>query len=559
MRLSFPVVLLSFFILSFIFGGCTPNNETSHNLDTIEALIDTHPDSALLLLRDIDTTKLRGTQEKARFSLLAAISYDKNFIDTTDISVITPAVDYFTKNGSPDQQMRTRYYQGRIYQNGGNNNQAMASFIHALEFRDFVVDSLLLARLLVAQGLIYDDLYQPAKSLDNYKSAASIYNKKHMDASEKRTLYKALVSSIRLNDRKVADSIFSIINTQTLMTDADKYDYEIHKLSYYIQFYSDSLIEKELSDQLSKDHIPDEQLLNIAQGYSQIGNPHKAFELFKKINPSKIDNRLKFLASAPKIYAEAGHYKEAYDCLNDFYTKTDSNDFKLYSSDILFLENKHRLELKALKEKNTREYVVFWSIAGILTLCSIIVYLRYRFVTFRKNKQLEIENQKLITENLELRITQLSEESERLKEILSSQKELTLPVQQAIKERLLILNGILASKISSNDVYSKPSKQSIEDILQNKEQFMDSTRLAFKVSHPEFIKFLEEHNLTVEEINYVCLYAIGLRGKEVGAYIQLKRHYNISSEIRKKLGLDEHATNLGIYIRRLMHSDYTHK
>lgn len=64
------------------------------------------------------------------------------------------------------------------------------------------------------------------------------------------------------------------------------------------------------------------------------------------------------------------------------------------------------------------------------------------------------------------------------------------------------------------------------------------------------MEYLEQHGLSIDEINYLCLYAIGLRGKEVGEYIQLKRHYIISHEIRKKLGIDEHETNIGLYIRR---------
>ena len=43
-----------------------------------------------------------------------------------------------------------------------------------------------------------------------------------------------------------------------------------------------------------------------------------------------------------------------------------------------------------------------------------------------------------------------------------------------------------------------------------------------------------------------------MRGKEVGEYIQLRRHYHISSDIRRKLGIDDHETNIGIYIRKLM-------
>ena len=115
-----------------------------------------------------------------------------------------------------------------------------------------------------------------------------------------------------------------------------------------------------------------------------------------------------------------------------------------------------------------------------------------------------------------------------------------------------MLNGLLAKEITNNDAYSKPYDKWIESIHKDKDEFMNTTRLAFKASHPKFIEYLEQHELTESEINYVCLYAVGLRGKEVGEYIQLKRHYHISSDIRKKLGIDEHQTNIGIYIRKLM-------
>jgi hypothetical protein len=50
------------------------------------------------------------------------------------------------------------------------------------------------------------------------------------------------------------------------------------------------------------------------------------------------------------------------------------------------------------------------------------------------------------------------------------------------------------------------------------------------------------------------LYAIGLKGKDIGAYINMKSHYNMSSVIREKLGIDKHETNLGLYIKRLLKS-----
>ena len=79
--------------------------------------------------------------------------------------------------------------------------------------------------------------------------------------------------------------------------------------------------------------------------------------------------------------------------------------------------------------------------------------------------------------------------------------------------------------------------------------------LTFQILAPDIEIITPTRDLTLTreyEINYLCLYAIGLKGKDVGNYIQLRRHYNISSEIRSKLGIDEHETNIGIYIRKLL-------
>ena len=135
---------------------------------------------------------------------------------------------------------------------------------------------------------------------------------------------------------------------------------------------------------------------------------------------------------------------------------------------------------------------------------------------------------------------------------MEKQQNLAKPIEDAIKIRIEMLNGLLASQITENDSYAEPYVTWKDQIIQDKYKFMNTTRLAFKASHPKFMEYLEQHGLSDDEINYLCLYAIGLRGKEVGEYIQLKRHYHISSDVRKKLGINEHETNIGIYVRKLM-------
>lgn len=117
-----------------------------------------------------------------------------------------------------------------------------------------------------------------------------------------------------------------------------------------------------------------------------------------------------------------------------------------------------------------------------------------------------------------------------------------------------LLNKFFAAYIASNSDLDRKANMEMEELLANKDAFMMSTKYAFSGSHPQFIRYLEERGLSDWEICYCCLYALGLKGKEVGTYIQMRSHYNNSSEIREKLGISEHDTNLGIYIRKLLRS-----
>lgn len=169
-----------------------------------------------------------------------------------------------------------------------------------------------------------------------------------------------------------------------------------------------------------------------------------------------------------------------------------------------------------------------------------------------KNLQLEKDKKTLEAENLAHRVEALENESDSLKSLIASKVELPIEVQKEIKIRIEMLNSLLASYITDNEQYEKPYDVWIKELTANKDEFMNSNRLAFQVSHPHFIQYFENHNLTTDEINYVCLYAIGLRGKEVGNYMNKRSHVNTSSAIRKKLGIDKHETNIGIYVRKLL-------
>ena len=121
-----------------------------------------------------------------------------------------------------------------------------------------------------------------------------------------------------------------------------------------------------------------------------------------------------------------------------------------------------------------------------------------------------------------------------------------------IRERLDVLDKVIASRISSDEKLSDSAEEELDVMMADREAFLRSTKILFEENHPKFTAYLAEKGLTDWEIGYCCLYTLGLKGKDIGEYIQKKRHYIISHEIRQKLGLDEHDTNISIYLRELL-------
>ena len=99
----------------------------------IESYISDRPDSALGVLRSIDTLSLRSKSAKAKYSLLHAMALDKNYIDTTDLCIISPAVRYYSNHGTAEDRMKAYYYLGRIYENARDYYSAMDALTTAYD------------------------------------------------------------------------------------------------------------------------------------------------------------------------------------------------------------------------------------------------------------------------------------------------------------------------------------------------------------------------------------------------------------------------------------------
>ena len=551
-------ILIKFMLLSMVVlttGSCDRYKTVREKLNVAENLMNAHPDSALIILDNIPSSDIKDKKVAARYALLKSIALDKNYIDTTTFDVLQPAIDYYSKNGTPDEQLRTYYYQGRIYQNKGDDDAAMQSFMCGRDLRDAVTDSLLLAHTLIAQGTLYFKQYKINEFVQNNMEAARLYEAIGKAVLAIKSYTNALDGYVMQNNRSAADSLMSICAPMVKKNPEGEAFLFPSLLSYTVNFCSSDEIKEVLTEYQNMELTTDETMI-FAEGYSKIGEYDKAMTLISNINPAENTwDSLKYASIKIDILERQGKYKEAFTLYRDYSASLEHYQKELLSHDLLFSDKKHQLEMKSLMEIQDRDRIIWITLCGIFALVILIGWLYYRgyrsktkrILTEKENKNLRLEQ-----ENLRLEIDQLEDERDNLKELQKEQSELSKPIKDVIKNRLDLLNGLLAKEITNNDRYAEPYNKWIDTVRNDKKKFMDSTRLAFAASHPKFIEHLEQHGLSADEINYLCLYAIGLRGKEVGEYIQTKRHYIVSHEIRKKLGIDEHETNIGPYIRKLL-------
>ncbi len=582
MKAASHFLTLMLLLLASIIISCSDNKE-QETLNRVESMIETSPDSAMSLLSSIDKQNLSGDRQKAQYALLMSMALDKNYIDTTSFAVLQPAIDYYPEKGTPDEKLRTYYYQGVIFHNQGDRDNALNSYVKGLDISHDCKDSLTIARTLVAQGDLYNGFFDFDSYINCNLKAAIIFKNSGKKNNELGCLLNALNGAIIAEKKNLGDSILNCLQQFPSLTEQQQRILTRHKLLFALKFGTENEVKELINIQESNSGSQNDKL-NLALAYNRIGNYEKTKQLLDRVKSSNQDyDTIRFLAISVPTFEGLGDYKEALSLYKKFSNKQDSINLLKFEQKAQTVEEKHRIELKAQDDARHKSRIIWGCIGGIavLSLCIGILFLLVRSNKTKKelalekvrtkdaenailktekenlvlentNLQLERDNKALEAENLAHRVEALENESDGLKALISNREELPMEVQKEIKVRIEMLNSLLASYITNNDQYEKPYDVWIKELTDNKDEFMNSNRLAFHVSHPRFIQYFEDHGLTTDEINYVCLYAIGLRGKEVGNYMNKRSHVNTSSAIRKKLGIDKHETNIGIYVRKLL-------
>ena len=205
--------------------ACGESRHISNTHKQAEAVMQEYPDSALTLLQAINPDELTTDRGRAMHALLLSQAYDKNYIDLTDDSLISIAVDYFAPTNEHHYAMLAHYYHGRVLQNAKAYIEAMLAYEQAKGHIDYVDDYKLKGLLFSQVGEMFFYNMDYPKSIESYKTAYDFYDKGGFIAHRNFALYdlgeayfgnadyfnsekylnQALKNAIDANDRVLAE------------------------------------------------------------------------------------------------------------------------------------------------------------------------------------------------------------------------------------------------------------------------------------------------------------------------------------------------------------------
>ena len=547
--------LLFILALTLTLVACNRHSEHWATITEMETIIEERPDSVLNVLQAIDTDELIGDEERAKHALLLSMAMDKSYIDLTDFEVLQPAIDYYEDNGTATDKLRTYYYQGRIYQNAGNDAAAMECFVNALSEGDGSNDILTKARLYVAQGNIYYTLMKWDKVCEVNLNAADYFFQADKINSFINCTLKAVSAFSQKEDYQ---------QSAKYLTECEKYLNIIPKavLANYYSEYLTYLIRIEATDNIQDivgiylSEIPGDLLDygTLSNAYIALGEYGKALETINKIDnfPSAV-SEIRYYAILSEIHHKLDNYKAALEAYIIYNQLNDAANMKIFEQDTKFVEERHNLEMAKAREteaKNRLTIIVLGCTVALMASLYIINLIRKRL------KKSRVENAQLLSEKAlyEQMYNEVVAERDALNEMITN-NTITEEAMEVIKKRLGVLNTIIVSHLSAKDTDIKRANQELEHLIANRNDFIKSTRLTLEENYPHFFAYLKDKGLEEFEIDFCCLYAIGLKGKEVKAYTNLSRHYKDSSEVRHKLGLTESDTNLSNFLQKLLKTE----
>ena len=204
-----------FIFLSFILLSCR-SYDVNRTLQDIDSYIMTRPDSALTVLEEMSRDVLRTERQRAHHALLYAMALDKNYIDVSEDSIASVAVNYYSRKGPMKYRARAYYYLGLAYYYQQDYDRAILEFTKAEKTAE-VSDSLYWGMTKSIQGHSYYETHNLEEVLNCFHKAYDIYSALSEYSKACSVMYKLISTYIaKLEFEKAEEMLLDLLDNNEL-------------------------------------------------------------------------------------------------------------------------------------------------------------------------------------------------------------------------------------------------------------------------------------------------------------------------------------------------------
>ena len=476
--IKFAIVLAAFFSMLSCGGG----TKTAKILDDVAGYIQDAPDSALAAIRSIDTLDLITARMRAKYSLLHAMALDKNYIDTTNVSIVMPAVRYYERHGNADDKLKALYYLGRIQYNAGAHYEAVTTFTKALQYIKSAKDQKYIGMLYAILGLAYRRNMNHEEALVYYEKAYEcMKDVPGLESYSSKALFDLAAAYYSAVQTDKAESILYDMLQDTNLTSLMRGEVSAQLALMKAVLHPGT--EAECVD-LFESAISNGKKLGpkhwapYAYALNAIGQKDKANAIFTQLTTSA--NPTSVAAGdfwKSRVEEKEGNYKQA---LEDYRSAMQfkNEDMRSVLNQSISRAQKDYFEAQSLAEKSRAEVRRFYYLTAILALIIALFLITATFI--RRSRRILAEKDG-IAELADLAELQLREAEKKTDALLSqlNDRECTLAGLKAeyarmYKDKFSYLSRLCEAYYTA-DNYKEPSakvysqvKEMIADIRSDK-------------------------------------------------------------------------------------------
>ena len=420
-----PTILL--FLGLLLLMACNDPKHVTDTLHRAEALMNEHPDSALTLLQSVSPDEMGQNSTRAHYALLYTQAQDKNYIDETNDSLISVAVDYYRNTDDVRHQFLSYYYQGRVHFNTKDYLNATSCYMEAEQLADAVGDDYLAGLLYAELGRIYGIYYDYPKSLEAYQKAAECYERAGKIRHRNYMLFNQSTVFRNMNQHGESELLLRMILNLTKEEEGNTLTnlclgglvmscIEQNRISEAKVFY------EELTLLVGEGYGSSSFMGKLAQMYAKDQNfvlANECLEKGWKYAESKTDSVCLYIASS-EIYSLQGNGKQAYQELMKGVLMQNKDTRQALQQPVLtaqrdYLSEKLEFEVYKLRMRKLLNLV---STLFFLLLLGVLAYVFSRML---KKKKATIDKLGKENQNLLQQLADNKKEADRIVEKLKSE------------------------------------------------------------------------------------------------------------------------------------------